>query len=111
MRDLVRRGYDTISADYRGEDGASNSAASETTSTYAGWLEELAALRSPGARVLDLGCGAGVPAAQALAGRGFDVTGVDISEVHVDRARRLVPQARFVCADMATWEAPPQSLV
>ena len=32
----------------------------------------------------------------------YDVTGVDISPVQISRARRLVPEATFVCADMTT---------
>src|SRR3954454_10926883 len=109
LRELVRRGYNAISTAYRSDDGMSNGATAETTDTYAGWVEELAQLLSPGARVLDLGCGAGVPAALDLAQRGFDVTGVDISEVQIDRARRLVPAATFVPADMIEWQPAPNS--
>jgi 2-polyprenyl-3-methyl-5-hydroxy-6-metoxy-1,4-benzoquinol methylase len=49
--------------------------------------------------VLDLGCGCGVPVARTLAGAGHQVTGVDISEVQVRRARALVPAATFIQAD------------
>lgn len=110
LRDLVRRGYDAISGAYRTDDGSSSPDSAETTDTYGGWLAELSGRLPVGARVVDLGCGAGVPAAADLARRGFDVTGVDISEVQVERARRLVPDAEFVCADLATWDAEPASL-
>jgi 2-polyprenyl-3-methyl-5-hydroxy-6-metoxy-1,4-benzoquinol methylase len=50
--------------------------------------------------VLDLGCGCGVPVARMLAGAGHHVTGVDISEVQVSRARELVPAATFIRADV-----------
>ena len=50
--------------------------------------------------VLDLGCGAGVPATRDLVDRGFNVTGIDISEVQIERAQRLVPGGRFICAIM-----------
>lgn len=56
-----------------------------------------------GADVIDLGCGAGVPTAARLAER-FSVTGVDISAAQIDRARRLVPEARFVRADMTEFD-------
>ena len=49
-----------------------------------------------GARVLELGCGAGVPDTQRLAAR-FQVTGVDVSPEQVRRARAAVPRSR-VCA-------------
>ena len=58
-------------------------------------LEELA----PGAQVLDIGCGSGVPVSAAIA-RVANVTGVDISPAQVERARERVPEARFVCADI-----------
>jgi ubiquinone/menaquinone biosynthesis C-methylase UbiE len=53
-----------------------------------------------GARVLDLGCGAGVPSTQQLAQR-FDVLGVDISRSQVGLARQNVPAAQFVQADFS----------
>jgi cyclopropane fatty-acyl-phospholipid synthase-like methyltransferase len=65
-------------------------------------------LLDDGDRVLDLGCGCGVPATATLAER-FVVTGVDISPVQIDRARRLVPAALFVCQDMTHAEFPPES--
>lgn len=49
--------------------------------------------------VLDLGCGCGVPVARSLAASGYQVTGVDISEVQIDRARHLVPAGTFLRAD------------
>jgi SAM-dependent methyltransferase len=58
--------------------------------------------------VLDLGSGNGIPAARILAGR-FRVTGVDISDVQVRRARRLVPRARFVRADLSEIDFSPSS--
>ena len=105
LRDLVRRGYDAISGVYRSDAGESNTETAETTTTYGAWLAELERLVPAGSRVLDLGCGAGVPAARDLVAAGYRVTGVDISAVQVQRARSLVPQATFVQADMATWDA------
>lgn len=53
-----------------------------------------------GARVLDLGCGAGVPSTLRLAER-FEVVGVDISERQIELARANVPGATFVCGDLS----------
>jgi SAM-dependent methyltransferase len=106
-RDLVRRGYDAISRAYRDDAGRSNPATDEGTDQYATWVDELARLLSPRARVLDLGCGAGVPATRLLTEKNFDVLGIDISAVQIGRARELVPRATFEQADMATWEHAP----
>ncbi|WP_440709433.1 class I SAM-dependent methyltransferase [Herbiconiux sp. YIM B11900] len=47
---------------------------------------------SPGARALDLGCGLGADALW-LAHRGWDATGVDVSQVAVDGSRALAEEA------------------
>jgi SAM-dependent methyltransferase len=60
----------------------------------------------PGATVLELGCGVGVPTTQDLAQR-FAVTGVDLSAQHIALARRNVPAATFVQADAAALDCPP----
>jgi SAM-dependent methyltransferase len=62
---------------------------------------ELLLSRLPaGARVLDLGCGTGVPTARQLVDGGCEVTGVDISPVMLDHARRNVPEATFLERDV-----------
>jgi len=52
-----------------------------------------------GARILELGCGAGVPMTKRLSSR-FKVIGVDISKEQLVLATRNVPKASFVLADM-----------
>jgi SAM-dependent methyltransferase len=103
QRDLVRRGYDAISLAYRSDDGTGHATSAEDVSRYAGWTAELAGLLRAGARVVDLGCGAGIPATRELAGHGLQVLGVDFSAVQLRRARRLVPGGRFVQADMTAF--------
>jgi cyclopropane fatty-acyl-phospholipid synthase-like methyltransferase len=110
QRDLVRRGYDTISRAYRGDDGAEDSSSAEDVSRYAGWTAELAGRLPPGARVVDLGCGAGIPATRELADHGLQVLGVDFSAVQIRRAHQLVPAARFVQADMTAFGLRPASV-
>lgn len=101
QRDLVRRGYDAISVAYRSDDGQPDSRSAEDVSRYAGWVEDLASLLPAKAVVVDLGCGAGLPATRQLTDRGLRVLGVDFSAVQLRRARHLVPAASFVQADMA----------
>lgn len=101
---LVREGYERASYAYRGD-----AYGDYERSGYAYWLSRLTPTLAEGARVLDLGCGCGIPVARELAER-YQVTGVDISPLQIERARRLVPGARFVCADMAEVEFAPRSL-
>ncbi|MBI1785579.1 MAG: class I SAM-dependent methyltransferase [Nitrospirae bacterium] len=54
----------------------------------------------PGAKILDLGCGAGEPIARYLLRQGFRVVGVDRSEKMLELAKRLIPQADLIHADM-----------
>ncbi len=71
-------------------------------------LQELVQRLPQGAKVLDAGCGAGVPVARFLS-QNFDVTGVDFSEAQIKLARELVPQARFLCQDLTTLALPAES--
>lgn len=59
----------------------------------------------PHARVLDIGCGTGMPTARQFAAAGFKVTGIDISSTMCGLARRNVPQARFLQADLLNLDA------
>jgi SAM-dependent methyltransferase len=99
---LVRRGYDAVSYHYRadGDDEAGERGA---------WIAELQRRLPAGAEVLDLGCGCGVPVARALVRAGFAVTGVDLSDVQIDRARGLVPEATFLRADASEVSFRPDS--
>ena len=79
-----------------------------TEGQYADWLDLLETRVPPPAKVLDLGCGCGVPVARRLAPR-YQVIGVDLSSVQISRARVVVPTATFVCADMTALEFPEAS--
>src|ERR1017187_3943747 len=109
QRTLVRRGYDAISLAYRSDDGDAAASSAEDVSRYAGWVAELAGLLRPGARVVDLGCGAGIPATRGLASYGLQVLGADFSAGQVRRARCSAPAARFVQADTAALHFRPAS--
>ncbi|GAA5178754.1 class I SAM-dependent methyltransferase [Rugosimonospora acidiphila] len=100
-RELVRRGYDAISYRYRDDDAEDGQ--------YGPWLDELRQRLPARGTVLDLGCGCGVPVSRFLVGAGHRVTGVDISQVQVDRARRLVPGGVFIRADATELDLPAAS--
>lgn len=96
---LVRDGWDQVSLRYRSDDAAADPFR-HTAAEYEPWLGPILDHVDAGAEVLDLGCGCGVPIARRLAPR-YRVTGVDISDVQIERARALVPSARFIRVDMA----------
>jgi ubiquinone/menaquinone biosynthesis C-methylase UbiE len=52
------------------------------------------------AKVLDVGCGAGIPVAKFLVDSGFEVVGIDFSEKMLRLARKNVPQATFIKKDV-----------
>jgi cyclopropane fatty-acyl-phospholipid synthase-like methyltransferase len=100
--ELVGRGYDVIGERFaRWRDKI-------VGDPRRAWEHELVSRLQDGARVLELGCGAGVPDTQRLAAR-FEVTGVDVSAEQVRRARAAVPDAKFVQADFTALELDPAS--
>ena len=64
------------------------------------FLAELVSRLDEEDRVLDLGCGGGLPSTKQLAER-FEVVGVDISQEQLRRARENVPEATFAQSDIA----------
>ena len=101
-RRLFESGYDRVAGRYL-------ATKDERDPLVISALEEVASDLPPGAPILDLGCGAGIPATLWLAERGFDVTGVDLSRRQLDLARNLVPGATFLKADMTELDFGPET--
>jgi SAM-dependent methyltransferase len=99
---MVEAGYDTMAERYLvwGRDVEGD--------PRARFLDELAARLPERARVLDLGCGAGIPSTKKLAER-FDVVGADISEVQLRLARANVAGATFIRSDLPELDFPDES--
>lgn len=92
-RDLVRAGYDDVAERYLAErtvEGADIEALARLTRRLPG-----------GARLLDAGCGAGVPVSRALVDAGIATVGLDLSRRQLELARALVPECATVQADLA----------
>jgi ubiquinone/menaquinone biosynthesis C-methylase UbiE len=100
---IIESGYDAMAARYLSTFG--EGVRDDPRVRFVG---ELAARLADGARVLDLGCGAGVPATALLAQR-FDVIGVDISAAQLALAAQRVPAAAFRKADMTSLDLPADS--
>jgi SAM-dependent methyltransferase len=101
-RDVVARGYDAVAERYL---EWSPLRPSEARLAY---VRRSLELIPAGARVLELGCGAGIPLTVALAD-GRSATGVDISAAQIEAARRNVPAATFLHADMTALSFEPGS--
>jgi cyclopropane fatty-acyl-phospholipid synthase-like methyltransferase len=100
--EIVARGYDRIADRFA---GWRNRIEGDPRRE---WAEGLAARLAPGARVLELGCGAGSTETALLAKR-FDVTGVDVSVEQIRRARENVPGIELLQADLLELELPEES--
>ena len=66
------------------------------------YLECVVADLSPGAEVLDLGCGSGEPIARFLMAAGYRVTGVDVAPAMLALSRERLPAAAWLEHDMRT---------
>ena len=101
-KQIVRDGYDLVSHAYRSDDFVYE------RSEYRKLLSWLGPLLPPGSRVLDVGCGCGIPIARELA-RDHQIVGVDISPVQIARGRQLVPNADFRCESITNSDFAPGS--
>ncbi len=92
-RSLVRDGYNHAAERYQFQNQP--------------YLERLLSLLPPRDnirephRILDLGCGSGMPSDRFLIEHGCQVIGLDIAEKQIELARQNVPQAEYTVADMA----------
>jgi cyclopropane fatty-acyl-phospholipid synthase-like methyltransferase len=99
---VVARGYDEVAQRYL------EWSPLRPSGPRRAYLQRALDLVPAGARVLELGCGAGVPMTAALA-EGRHMTGVDISATQVELARRNVPTATFLHADMTALAFEPEA--
>ena len=88
---LVETGYDKICKEYQADRPAFDNVKE---------LKAFASLLPEKARVLDVGCGAGIPVAKFLVDSGFEVVGIDFSENMLRLARKNMPQTKFTRRDM-----------
>ena len=90
-KEMVMKGYNTIANDYYTH---------RDLNKFNSELDEFTNLVPKGGKVLDVGCGAGIPTAKYLVNKGLKLTGIDISETMLKMARKNVPDAEFIQKDM-----------
>jgi ubiquinone/menaquinone biosynthesis C-methylase UbiE len=92
---LVARSYDRITRAYHEQRQQSQGEQS---------LLRTFAIQPSGSRVLDAGCGSGVPVASMLDTLGIEVIWIDISAAMLGLARSNVPRARLLRMSMTTLD-------
>lgn len=93
MREDVKEGYEK--GDYESDYRQGREVRGKEKELFRKLFDEI----PENSRVLDLGCGTGLPFDRFLVEQGFDVLGVDIAEKHVEMAEENVPEGKFVAGD------------
>lgn len=101
--EIVRDGYEVIAQTYHEGRVRREQATTE-------WLDSLRPRLPQSGRVVDLGCGSGVPITRYFATRGYLVEGYDLSPAMLEIARREVPTAIFHEARIEDLSLEPQSV-
>ncbi len=65
------------------------------------YLEKLNSVLPPNSRILDIGCGAGIPVDRFFVKKGHKVMGIDISEKQIELAKKNVPEGDYKVEDMS----------
>ena len=103
MKTLVKKGYDKIEYEK----------AFRITSTpnpfEIEFLNSVCERIPSKAKILDLGCGIGIPFDLYLVGKRYALTGVDFCHRHVELARKNVPQAEFIEGDFSELSFPQET--
>ena len=98
--EIVRTGYSKIAARYNEH--------RKRFDTHKE-LKRFVSLLPRDARVLDAGCGTGLPVARFLVDHGCQVTGIDIASGMIALARQQVPEAEFMEGDMTQLGFPDET--
>ena len=93
-RELVRQGYDRAGGRYH--------AARPVDGRDVALLAEIHSRIRPAARILDVGCGSGVPVGRCLVALGHSVVGIDISLEQLVLARNHIASMKAVEGEMST---------
>lgn len=90
---IIEDGYNRIAESYN------NGRISKKEKNYK-YFDTLSNYFPSKGKLLDLGCGGGVPASSYFYEKGLDVTGVDISSEMIKLAKQNLPNGNFFVSDM-----------
>lgn len=88
---IVREGYDKIANQYMQERELYDNTKE---------IQEFINLLPQKAKVLDIGCGGGVPILRMMLEKGFIATGIDFSKSMLELAKKNVPDAELIYGDV-----------
>ncbi|MHA1552755.1 MAG: class I SAM-dependent methyltransferase [Candidatus Heimdallarchaeaceae archaeon] len=94
---LVQKGYDKLSENFH---------TFRTQFNNYKELRKFSKYLRTGGKILDAGCGVGIPVAQFFIANGFELYGIDISEGMLNKARENVPEAQFFQYNMVDLDFP-----
>lgn len=98
--EIVRSGYDRIAVSY-----------SEDREKFDNWneLNDFCSVLPNSARILDVGCGTGIPIAKYLVENNYSLVGIDLSLEMIAVAKQNVPQVEFHQMNMIDLDFPAAS--
>ena len=99
QQELVREGYNAIAEDYLAW-------IQQRPTGHHIKLQQILSHLDSSSKVLELGCGAGLPVTKALTQHVAEVTANDYSEEQIALARTNAPLAKFIHGDMTQLEFP-----
>jgi len=94
---IVRNGYDKIAHQYM----------QERTEPIEKEIQEFIDILPEKAKVLDIGCGGGIPVLKAMLENGFIATGIDFSKSMLKIAKKNVPKAELIYGDVTKTDFEP----
>lgn len=98
IRKIVKEGYEK--GGYAGHFRTS----SKPNKMEKKFLDRLAGFVPEGAKILDLGCGIGIPFDKYLVDKGLKVTGIDVVHKHIEQAKKNIPNATFIEGDFSKMD-------
>jgi len=90
--EFVKTSYNRIAKDY---------SATRDQFKNLKYLEKLNTFLKPKSKILDIGCGAGVPIDKYFIEKGHNVIGIDISSEQIKLAKKNIPEGHFEIKDMS----------
>jgi cyclopropane fatty-acyl-phospholipid synthase-like methyltransferase len=102
QQELVRAGYNVIAKDYLAW-------IQQRPTAHHVKLQQILEHLDASSRVLELGCGAGLPVTQVLTQHVAEVVANDNSEEQIALAKSNAPRAKFIHGDMTQLEFPSES--